>query len=284
VQLPGALLPLSSTLESNPWGIGVSGTYNFNRWLGLTVDGSNHWGSGETTVAKRIDDTRFDNISIGPKLTFRAGRFAPFFEVLAGDQRLVPEVYHSVDKLGVMVGGGIDVNLSRHIAWRVLRVDYAISNYQFGPSATTAATNLRALRGQMGLVYKFGGGPPPVPPAASCSVQPTEVFAGEQVTATATGSNFNSKRTVNYNWSGSPAKITGNAASTQIDTAGWQPGNYAVTANLSDGSKHGVASCSANFMVKQPRPPVISCSPNPATVQPGGSSTITATASSPDNR
>src|SRR6185312_7618481 len=81
VQLPGALLPLSSALESNPWGIGVSGTYNFNRWLGLTVDGSNHWGSGETTVAKRLDDTRFDNISIGPKLTFHAGRFAPFFEV-----------------------------------------------------------------------------------------------------------------------------------------------------------------------------------------------------------
>ena len=104
------------------------------------------------------------------------------------------------------------------------------------------------------------------------------------MTATATGSNFNPKRTVNYSWSGSPAKISGSNASAQIDTTAWQPGNYAVTANLSDGSKHGVASCSGTFAVKQPRPPVISCSPNPDTVQPGGSSTISSVASSPDNR
>lgn len=284
VQLPGALFPLTSPLETNPWGIGASGTYNFNRWLGLTIDGSNHWGSGELTVAKRIDDMRFDNISIGPKLTYRARRFAPFFEVLVGDHRLVPEVYHSVDKLGVMVGGGLDVDLSRHIAWRVFRVDYAGSNYQFGPKATTTSTDLRGLRGQMGLVFKFGGGPPPVPPSAACSAQPTEVFAGEPVTVTATGSNFNPKRTVRYTWSGSPAKVTGDSASTQIDTAGWQPGTYLATANLSDGSKHGIASCNANFTVRAPRPPTIACSPNPDTVQPGGNSTISSVANSPDNR
>ena len=284
VQLPGALVPLSSAVESNPWGIGASGTYNFNRWLGLTIDGSNHWGSGELTVFKRIDDMRFDNISIGPKFTYRAGRFAPFVEVLAGDHRFVSEVYHSVDKLGVMVGGGIDVDLSRHFAWRVVRVDYAYSNYQFGPAATTARTELRGLRGQTGLVYKFGGGPPPVPATAACTAQPTEVFAGEPVTVTATGSNFNPKRTVKYNWSGSPAKISGSNQSAQVDTVGWQPGTYIATANLSDGSKHGVASCNASFTVREPRPPVISCSPNPGTVPPGGSSTITSVASSPDNR
>jgi outer membrane protein OmpA-like peptidoglycan-associated protein len=284
VQLPGALFPLTSPLETNPWGIGASGTYNFNHWFGLTVDGSNHWGSGELTVAKRIDDMRFDNISIGPKLTYRAGRFAPFFEVLVGDHRVVPEVYHSVDKLGVMVGGGLDVTLSRHFAWRVFRLDYAISNYQFGPAATTASTELRAVRGQMGLVYRFGGGPPPVPPSAACSAQPTEVFAGEPVTVTAVGSNFNPKRTVKYSWSGTPAKISGNNSSAQVDTAGWQPSSYTATANLSDGSKHGVASCNASFTVKTPRPPTIACSPNPETVQPGGSSTITSIAGSPDNR
>ena len=284
VQLPGALLPLSSVVESNPWGIGATGTYNFNRWFALSVDGSNHWGSGELTVAKRIDDMRFDNISIGPKFTYRAGRFAPFAEVLVGDHRFVSEVYHSVDKLGVMVGGGLDVSLSRHFSWRVLRVDYVVSNYQFGPAATTASTDLRALRGQTGLVYRFGGGEAPVPPSAACSAQPTEVFAGEPVTVTANGSNFNPKRTVRYSWSGSPANISGNAASAQVDTAGWQPGNYTATANLSDGSRHGMASCNASFTVKSPRPPTIACSPNPDTVQPGGSSTITSVANSPDNR
>ena len=118
---PGALLPVSSVLETNPKGVGLSGTYNFNRWLGLTVDGSNHWGSGESQLFNRIDDTRFDNISLGPKLTFRSAHFSPFLEVLAGDHRLVPEAFHSVDKLGLMFGGGLDINLSKHVAWRLLR-------------------------------------------------------------------------------------------------------------------------------------------------------------------
>src|SRR5207248_6054182 len=99
-----------------------------------------------------------------------------------------------------------------------------VSNYRFGPKATTPSTELRALRGQMGLVYRFGGGPEPLPPTAACSAQPLEVFAGEPVTVTATGSNFNPKRTIKYTWSGSPAKISGNNASAQVDTAGWQPG------------------------------------------------------------
>ena len=49
--LPGGLLPASSRIESNPHGIGGSVTYNFNRWFGLTADGSGHWGSGENGVA-----------------------------------------------------------------------------------------------------------------------------------------------------------------------------------------------------------------------------------------
>jgi len=114
-QRPAALLPLSSRLETNPKGVGLSGTYNFNRWLGLTIDGSNHWGSGETTFATRIDDTRFDNISLGPKFTFRSRHLSPFLEALAGDHRLVPEAFHSVDKLGFMAGGG----QSKNVFWQI---------------------------------------------------------------------------------------------------------------------------------------------------------------------
>src|ERR1700726_2120454 len=73
-QLPGALLPLSSRLESNPRGAGASVTYNFNSWFGLTLDTSTDWGSGETGLPKRIDDAAFANISFGPKITFRHHR------------------------------------------------------------------------------------------------------------------------------------------------------------------------------------------------------------------
>jgi outer membrane protein OmpA-like peptidoglycan-associated protein len=111
-----------------------------------------------------------------------------------------------------------------------------------------------------------------------------EVFAGETVTATASGSNFHPKRTVTYNWNGTGVKVAGSDASTQIDTTGLQPGSYVVTASLSDGRKNGTASCSARFTVKEPRPPVISCAADPASVQIDGTSTIKSNGSSPDGR
>ena len=283
-QLPGALLPVSSRLESNPRGAGASLTYNFNRWFGLTLDTSTHWGSGETGLPNRIDDAAFSNLSFGPKVTFRSHRFSPFLEVLVGDHRLMPDAFHDVDKLGLMFGGGLDINLSRHVALRLIRADYVASNYQYGDPSVTPRTDIRGLRAQVGLNFMFGGGPPPVPPSAACSIQPMEVFAGETVTATASGSNFNPKRTVTYNWNGTGVKVAGSDASTQIDTTGLQPGSYVVTANLSDGRKNGTASCSARFTVKEPRPPVISCLADPASVQMGGTSTIRSNASSPDGR
>ena len=283
-QLPGALLPLSSNLESNPRGIGGSVTYDFNRWLGISFDTSDYWGSGETTVAKTIDDAGLNNFSIGPKVTFRHHRFSPFLEVLVGDHRLSPEAFHSVNKLGVMFGGGVDLNLSRHFALRLIRADFVISDYRFGAPAVTPSTDVRGLRAETGIVFMFGGGSPPLPPTAACSVQPAEVFAGEPVTATATGSNFTPKRTVTYSWNGTGVKVIGSTASAEVDTTQLQPGEYVVTANLSDGRKNGSASCSARLTVKQPRPPVISCSADPTSVKTGGSSTITSTASSPDGR
>ena len=282
--LPGALLPLNSRLEWNPRGAGASLTYDFNNWFGLTLDTSTHWGSRETGIVRRIDDAAFSNLSFGPKLTYRHNRFSPFFEVLVGDQRLMPDAFYDVDKFGLMVGGGLDINLSRRVALRLIRADYVLSSYRYGPISSVPSTDIRGLRAQTGLVFMFGGGEPPLPPTAACSVQPTEVFAGETVTATATGSNFNPKRTVTYSWSGTGARVTGSDASVQIDTTGLEPRSYEVTAHLSDGRKNGSASCSARFTVKAPRPPVISCSADPTTVQIGGSSTITSNASSPDGR
>jgi outer membrane protein OmpA-like peptidoglycan-associated protein/opacity protein-like surface antigen len=282
-QLPGALFPISSRMEANPRGIGLSATYNFNRWFGLTLDTSTHWGSGEGGLFKRIDDAALSTLSIGPKVTFRTHRFAPFVEALVGDHRLMPDAFHDIDKLGFMFGGGLDVNLSEHVALRVIRADFVYSNYQYGPPAVSE-TQVRGLRAQVGLNFMFGGEKHPTAPSAACSVQPTEVFAGEPVTATANGSNFNPKRTVKYGWNGTGVKVSGSDASTQIDTTGLQPGSYAVTANLNDGGKNGFASCSARFTVKEPHPPVISCSADPASVRTGGTSTISSRASSPDGR
>jgi len=281
--LPLGLLPVSSRLEANPRGVGASVTYDFNRWLGITLDSSTSWNSGEAGT-DRVDDTALSNLSIGPKFTFRHRYFSPFLEVLVGDHRLMPDAFHDIQKLGLMAGGGLDLNFTRHVAWRMLRADFVYSNYRYGPPATTPETEIRGVRLQTGLNFMLGGGPPPLPPTAACAVDPAEVFAGEPVNARANGSNFNPHRTVHYNWSGSGVSVAGTNASTQIDTAGLQPGPYSVSANLTDGSKRGVASCVASFTVKRPHPPEISCSADPSTVTAGSSANIRSNASSPDQR
>jgi outer membrane protein OmpA-like peptidoglycan-associated protein len=283
--LPLGLVPQSSRLESNPRGVGLSATYNFNRWFGFTLDTSTHWGSGENGISNRLDDAAFSNLSFGPKITFRSRHFSPFLEALVGDHRLMPDAFHDIDKLGFMAGGGLDLDVSRHFALRLLRADYVHSTYRYGPSATTPSTDLGGVRLQAGIVFKFGGDDRTVAaPRADCTAKPAEVFAGEPVTVSANGSDFNPKRTVKYSWSGQNVKASGSDASTQVETTGLQPGPYEVTANLNDGSKHGIASCNAKFTVKTPNPPVISCSPDHGRVPNGGSATITSTASSPDGR
>jgi len=285
--LPGGLLPVTSRLESNPRGIGASVTYNFNRWFGLTGDISGHWDSNEGDVGKRIDDAAFYNLSLGPKVTFRSHYFSPFLEALVGGHRLSPDLFQGDDRFGFMLGGGLDVNLNRHFALRLLRADYVFSNHRFGPDSTVSATDVRGVRLQTGVVFLFGGERAVQPVSANCTVNPSEVMVGEPITATATGNNFNSQHTLSYTWSSTGGQITGKDNAASIDTNGVAGGSYTATAHISDPrmKRGGEASCMATFMVKEPpkNPPVVSCSANPATVQTGNPSTISCTCTSPDN-
>jgi len=283
--LPGGLLPVSSRVESNPRGVGASVTYNFNRWFGLTADGSGHWGSGENGVGGRIDDAAFYSASMGPKLTFRSRHFSPFVEALVGWHSLDSDLFQSDNGFGFMAGGGVDLNLTRHLAWRVIRGDFVFSNHQYGPSAIVPATDVRGVRLQSGLVFMVGGKSIPSPVSASCSVNPGEVIAGEPATATAAGSNFNSKHPLNYTWSSTGGRITGRDNTASLDTNGTAGGSYTVTARVSDPKTNSEASCMAAFTVKEApkNPPAVSCLANPSTLQTGTPSTISCTCTSPDN-
>jgi len=285
--LPGGLVPVSSRLESNPRGVGAGLTYNFNRWLGLTGDFSGHWGSGETTIVKQIDDAAFYNFSVGPKLTYRTHYFSPFVEAMVGWHRLTPDLFQGDDRFGFMAGGGLDVNVNKHFALRLLRADFVFSNHQFGPSATVPATDVRGARLQSGVVFMFGGGQAAPPPSANCTVNPSEVMVGEPVTATATANGFNPKHALTYQWNSNGGKVTGKDGTASIDTNGVAGGNYTATASITDPkmNKNGTATCSASFAVKEPpkNPPTLTCSASPSTLQAGGSSTITCACTSPDN-
>jgi len=135
------------------------------------------------------------------------------------------------------------------------------------------------------VVWKLGGGPPPAPPAMSCSVAPNEVMVGEPVKVTATATNFPTNHPVTYSWSSTGGKVTGTEATGTVDTTGLAPGNYTVTAKASSGKKAS-AECNSKFVVKEPpkNPPTVSCSANPASVKSGEPATITCDCKSPDNR
>jgi outer membrane protein OmpA-like peptidoglycan-associated protein len=285
--LPGGVLPANSRLESNPRGAGASVTYDFNRWFGLTGDVSGQWGSGENGVPMRIDDAEFFNLSIGPKLTLRRRHFSPFLEALVGRNRLTSEVFGRDDHIGFLAGGGVDLNLGRHFAWRMIRADYLFSNHQYGAEATAPATDVRGVRLQSGIVFMFGGKQDRPLVSARCTVYPGETIAGEPATATAAASNFNAKHTLKYEWSTTGGQINGKAETAYINTKGLAGGNYTVTAHISDPAirKNGEVSCMAPFSVKDvPRnPPSISCSADPARVLSGSPSTVSCSCSSPDN-
>jgi len=285
--LPGGLVPVTSRVESNPRGIGASVTYNFNRWFGLTADGSGHWGSGENGLGNRIDDASFYTASMGPKLTYRSHYFSPFVEALVGWHSLDSDLFQSDNRFGFMAGGGLDLNLNRRFALRLIRGDFVFSNHQYGSSSTVPATDVRGIRLQSGIVFMFGGKSAPPPVSASCTINPSEVMVGEPLTATVAGRNFDSKHPLNYTWSSTGGKITGNDTTATIDSNGVAGGSYTVTAHVSDPKmkRDGDANCMATFTVKEPpkNPPVASCSANPSTVQAGTPSTISCTCTSPDN-
>ena len=260
--------------------------YNLNHWIGLVAD----FGGYVTNEINHVSlSATQETYLFGPRLNYRFGndaRHTLFGQALVGGAHTnsrIPSVVRfpssSENGFAGAFGGGLDVGVAKHVALRLAQVESLLTNYDL-PNGYKPQNDFRY---SAGAVLRWGGAAP-VLPSAACSVQPSEVYAGEPVTATAIGSNFNPKRTVKYNWSGTGVKVAGNAASTQVDTTGLRPGSYGVTANLSDGSKNGSASCSARFTVKEPRPPVISCSADPASVRTGGTSRIHSTASSPDGR
>ena len=186
--------------------------------------------------------------------------------------------------LDYQVAGLLNYQFTQHwglaVGWRYLDVDYRPSNKQFvfdtimnGPIA--------------GLNYTFGG-KPPVPPTASCSAAPTEVFPGDPVNASISTQNFNPKHTLTYKWGSTGGKVSGTGTTGNIDTTGLAPGSYTVTGSATDAKekKNNIASCSAGFTVKaRPNfPPTSKCSVSPNAIAINQSATVSIDASSPESR
>lgn len=262
---------LGTELESAEKGFIIDVSYFFNRYAGIKFDTSAH-----------VEDfySLANVIQVGPTFRLPVENAAFFAHGLVGWSRMGVSGFNTSNTISVTAGGGFDLRLTERLSWRVLQGDLNYARHKFAPANVARAANLNAARISSGLVFHIGSFAPPVPPSASCAVQPTEIFPGEPVRATVTTANFNPKRTLSYTWSSTGGRAEGTNENANIDTNGLAPGSYTVTARVTDGRKAN-AECTANFTVKQYNAPTISCAANPATVQPGGTATITSTASSP---
>ena len=259
-------------------GLGSALTYNFDPHWGLEADLGHNWGNSnyETTV------------SGGPRFMVRTEGANYFLHTLLSYNRLSVSGLNPNNGIGAILGGGMDLPIWKRVSLRLFEADYVWSRHSFASYADPEFPSLRrpsleGIRLRTGLVFNWGGAPE-LTPAVSCSAQPTEVMAGEPITATANASNFNPKHPVTYSWSGNGGLVTGKDSTARIDTTNAAPGTYAVSVHVTDpkAKKNNEASCSANFTVKPKNPPTINCSASPASVVAGGTSTITCNATSPD--
>jgi len=287
---PGATVPSPAGTFNNPIGLnlpdmgagaGAAFTYNFTRNLGLEGDFGRNWtdSADETTV------------SVGPKLEARTEGMNFFVHTLLSWNHLTTPGLGGRNGIGAILGGGMEMQITKHLGIRLIEADYVWARQHFSDDVAPsfpdlARVSMEGARLRTGLEWSFGF-PQTATPGATCSVQPSEVMVGEPVTANVTTSNFNPKHTLSYQWSGNGGKVTGKDNTASIDTNGIAGGSYTVTANVSDPKmkKGGTATCSANFMVKEPpkNPPTLTCSASPSSLQAGGSSTITCNCTSPDN-
>jgi len=275
--------PVGQTLPDAPWGVGAAVARNFNSYLAFEGDYGKNW----TTDGKGANE---QTVSGGPRLMFRSENANFFVHTLLSWNQLSAPGIPSDSGIGAILGGGIDMPLTRLITLRVLEGDYVWARHNYSSEVSSSFPDLRrpsldGLRLRTGILWNFGY-PPSTTPTAACSVQPTEVMVGEPVTATAAASNFNPKHTLSYAWSGTGGKVTGKDNTASIDTTGVAGGTYTVTSSVTDPKlKKGVpATCSATYTVKEPpkNPPTMSCSASPSSLQAGGTSTITCTCTSPD--
>ncbi len=287
---PGATIPLGDPNNPTAYkvpdmvrGFGTALTYNFDPHWGLEADFGYSSGSGNSATTA----------SIGPRFIWRTDDVNFFLHALGGGNWLsVNGVNTGTNGIGAVVGGGMDLPITKTVSFRLFEADYVFGHHNYASLANAQFPSLQrpafeGVRLRSGIVFSWGGAEP-VSPTAACSVQPSEVMVGEPLTATVAASNFNPKHTVGYSWSGNGGTVTGKDTTAAIDTTNAAPGSYTITAHVTDAKakKNNEASCSANYTIKPlppKNPPTMSLSASPTNVVIGASSNLTASCTSPDS-
>ncbi len=260
--------------------------------IGILVDGSGHLHSSQGTGVGYILG--------GFQFKYHTDTFSPFARVFVGAANQSPDCCSGTHWSAAFGGGGgFDLGITKRFALRLAQVDYIYSNYpQKYISGHTTQWN--SVRLAAGLVVNLGSYYNP-PLTCTASATPTEVFAPDPVKVTTTGSGFNPKHKITYAWATNGGRVADASSQTAtVDTTGVAPGSYPANSTITDvdpkfknlDSGHHLnifgkpdpippAMCAANFTIKQPQPPVVSCSASPSTIAIGEPATITMNATDP---
>lgn len=278
--------------HSNWQGFTPSVAGNINRWFSLVADFGFYQIRGVPNGIKADGSTYL----FGPRFSHRGEHFTPFAHVLFGAARITSTVTpppvsvffnrtFSENAFATALGGGFDWNFNKRVSWRMIQAEYLLTKFTDG--GNNKQNNFRAATG---LVLHFGGNPPPPPPnhppTVTVAANPTKVFAGsgDSIALKAQASDPDNDP-LNYKWSATGGGIDGTGAEVRWNSSGVKEGTYTATVTVDDG-RGGTASASTDYQVvaKPNSPPIISsCAASPGTITVGQKSTITTTATDPDN-
>ena len=277
----------------NILGGSASFTYNASRWLGLTAEVAGYnfsrnlfplTGSDSPVTAGMI------SYLFGPRLNLRKfDHFVPFVEFLAGGTHGGVELagVNNQHAFAIATGGGVDVVLTKNIAWRFAQFDYLMTTHS-GPALGPSGRQ-NSFRAATGLVLRFGiPNPPPPPnhsPVAACSVDPASVYAGSGATVTVhVNASDPDNDSLSYSYTATGGSVQGTGPEARWSSVGAAVGSYTVNVKVDDG-KGGTASCSADIKVEEKpnHPPTASLSVERSPILPGERTGVTCNGSDPDN-
>ena len=208
-------------------------------------------------------------------------------DVISPGDAITARLVASTTHFGMTLGGGLDIRLSRHVAFRPIGLDWYVTNFNHNYQDN--------LRYTAGINFMFGGekaAPPPpamrpcpdgtqVPADAACpkmdftvslSAQPTEVCPGENVRVTATANGVQPNQ-VAYAWSVNGSQVS-TSPTLDFNTANRDAGTYTVTVAANAGNDFNPASGSTTFTIREYHPPMGTVTANPSVLNPGDKSAL----------
>jgi hypothetical protein len=277
----------------NTHGGSASFTYNASKWLGLTGELAGYnFKRNLFPLTGSNTDTNGSLITylFGPRLNLRKfDHFVPFGEFLVGGANGSIELVgvSSQSAFALAAGGGVDMVLTKNLAWRVAQLDYLMTT--FSGQAVTASGRQNNFRAGTGLVLRFGiPNPPPPPnhpPVAACSVSPASVYAGSGDTvAVHVNASDPDNDPLTYSYTATGGAVDGAGPEARWNSSGVGVGSYTVTVKVDDG-KGGTASCAADIKVEEKpnHPPTATLSIERSPILPGERTGVTCNGSDPDN-